>query len=166
LLPRGIDGLNIRQHGDFHLGQMLIVKDDIFITGFEGEPPRPDDERRRKAPAARDVASLIRSIDYAATSAIERARRVVQDDHGRLGAALDVWRDRATNEFLAAYRETIALQGLWPSDPAAAEGLLTFFLLEKAFFEIEYELSYRPDWLRVPLTGMIRMLSQQSPEAS
>ena len=166
LLPRGIDGLSIRQHGDFHLGQMLIVKDDIFITGFEGEPGRPIGERRRKSPAARDVASLIRSIDYAATAAIERARRVVQDDHGRLGAALDVWRDRATSEFLTAYRETIAPQRLWPSDPVAAEGLLTFFLLEKAFCEIEYELSYRPDWLRVPLTGMIRMLSQQSPEAS
>jgi maltose alpha-D-glucosyltransferase/alpha-amylase len=166
LLPRGIDGLNIRHHGDFHLGQMLIVKDDIFITDFEGEPRRPINERRRKAPAARDVASLIRSIDYAATSALERARKVAQDDHGRLGAALDTWRDRATSEFLSAYRETIAHQHLWPSDPAAADGLLTFFLLEKAFYEIEYELSYRPDWLRVPLTGMIRMLSQQSPEAS
>ncbi|SHK83612.1 maltokinase [Bradyrhizobium lablabi] len=166
LLPRGIDGLNIRQHGDFHLGQMLIVKDDIFITDFEGEPRRPINERRRKAPAARDVASLIRSIDYAATSALERARKMAQDDQGRLGAALDVWRDRATGEFLSAYRETIAHQRLWPSDPAAAEGLLTFFLLEKAFYEIEYELSYRPDWLRVPLTGMIRMLSQPSPEAS
>jgi len=166
LLPHGIDGLNIRQHGDFHLGQMLIVKDDIFITDFEGEPRRPISERRRKAPAARDVASLIRSIDYAATSALERARKVAQDDDGRLGAALDAWHDRATSEFLSAYRETIAHQRLWPSDPAAAEGLLTFFLLEKAFYEIEYELSYRPEWLRVPLTGMIRMLLQQSPEAS
>ncbi len=91
---------------------------------------------------------------------------MAQDDQGRLGAALDVWRDRATSEFLSAYRETIAHQRLWPSDPTAAEGLLTFFLLEKAFYEIEYELSYRPDWLRVPLTGMIRMLSQQFLEAS
>ena len=91
---------------------------------------------------------------------------MAQDDHGRLSAALDAWRDRATSEFLSAYRETIAHHRLWPSDAAAAEGLLTFFLLEKAFYEIEYELSYRPDWLRVPLTGMIRMLSQQSPEAS
>jgi maltose alpha-D-glucosyltransferase/alpha-amylase len=166
LLPRGTDGLNIRHHGDFHLGQMLIVKDDIFITDFDGEPRRPINERRRKAPAARDVASLIRSIDYAATSALERARKLPHEDHGRLGVALDAWRDRATSEFLSAYRETIAHQRLWPSDAVAAGGLLTFFLLEKAFYEIEYELSYRPDWLRVPLTGMIRMLLQQSPEAS
>jgi maltose alpha-D-glucosyltransferase / alpha-amylase len=55
---------------------------------------------------------------------------------------------------------------LWPADPLAARRMLDFFLLEKAFYEIEYELAYRPDWLRVPLTGMIRMLSQQSPEAS
>ena len=96
LLPRGIDGLNIRHHGDFHLGQMLIVKDDIFIIDFEGEPRRPIAERRRKAPAARDVAGLIRSIDYSATSALERALKVAHDEHGRLGAALDAWRDRAT----------------------------------------------------------------------
>jgi maltose alpha-D-glucosyltransferase/alpha-amylase len=166
LLPRGVDGLNIRHHGDLHLGQMLIVKDDIFIIDFEGEPRRSIAERRRKAPAARDVASLIRSIDYSATSALERSLKLAHDEHGRLSAALDTWRDRATGEFLSAYRETMAHQQLWPSDPRAAEGLLTFFLLEKAFYEIEYELSYRPDWLRVPLTGMIRMLSQQSLEAS
>ena len=89
LLPRGIDGLNIRQHGDFHLGQMLIVKDDIFIIDFEGEPRRSVAERRRKAPAARDVASLIRSIDYSATSALERSLELAHDEHGRLSAALD-----------------------------------------------------------------------------
>src|SRR5258708_15208898 len=73
LLPEDIDGLNIRHHGDFHLGQILIVKDDIFIIDFEGEPRRTLDERRQKAPAARDVAGLIRSIDYSATAALERA---------------------------------------------------------------------------------------------
>ena len=84
LLPPDIDGLNIRHHGDFHLGQMLIVKDDIFIIDFEGEPRRPLAERRRKAPAARDVAGLIRSIDYSATAALERALKVAPDEHGKL----------------------------------------------------------------------------------
>ena len=84
LLPRGIDSLNIRHHGDFHLGQMLIVKDDIFIIDFEGEPRRPHGERRRKAPAARDVAGLIRSIDYSATAALQRALKVAPDELGRL----------------------------------------------------------------------------------
>ncbi len=114
LLPAIIDGLNIRHHGDFHLGQILIVKDDVFIIDFEGEPRRSLVERRRKAPAARDVAGLIRSIDYSATAALERALKIAPDEHGKLAAALAEWRDRATNAFLAAYRETMAHQGLWP----------------------------------------------------
>ena len=77
------------------------------------------------------------------------------------------WRDRATREFLSAYREDHRpISGSGHPTPRRPSGLLTFFLLEKAFYEIEYELSYRPDWLRVPLTGMIRMLSQPSLEAS
>jgi maltose alpha-D-glucosyltransferase/alpha-amylase len=166
LLPSTIDGLNIRHHGDFHLGQMLIVRDDIFIIDFEGEPRRPLAERRRKAPAARDVAGLIRSIDYSATAALDRALRVAPDEQGRLGAALGEWRDRAVAAFLAAYRETMAGQPLWPADPQAADGLLNFFLLEKAFYEIEYELAHRPDWLRFPLKGVLRILSQEPNEAS
>jgi maltose alpha-D-glucosyltransferase / alpha-amylase len=166
VLPRQIDGLNIRHHGDFHLGQILIVKDDIFIIDFEGEPRRTIAERRRKAPAARDVAGLIRSIDYSTTAALERALKVAHDEHGKLAVALGEWRDRATDAFLAAYRETMVNQRLWPTDPKTAEGILNFFLLEKTFYEIEYELSHRPDWLRVPLTGMLRILSQQPYEAS
>jgi maltose alpha-D-glucosyltransferase / alpha-amylase len=166
LLPREIDGLNIRHHGDFHLGQMLIVKDDIFIIDFEGEPRRTLAERRRKAPAARDVAGLIRSIDYSTTAAVERALKVPTDEHGKLALALGEWRDRAAAAFLAAYRETMANQRLWPPDPAAAERMLNFFLLEKAFYEIDYELAHRPDWLRVPLTGMLRILAQQPHEAA
>lgn len=166
LLPQKADGLNIRHHGDFHLGQMLIVKDDIFIVDFDGESRRPIAERRRKAPAARDVASLIRSIDYSTTAALERALKVAQDEQGRLGAALADWRDRATAAFLTAYRETMVNQRLWPAGPDAADGILNFFLLEKACYEVEYELSYRPDWLRTALTGMLRILSQQSLEAS
>ena len=161
LLPDPAQILNIRHHGDFHLGQMLIAKDDIFIIDFEGEPRRTLEERRRKAPAARDVAGLIRSIDYSTTAALERALKVTSDEQGKLGAALNTWRDRATETFLGAYREAIGQARLWPGDPAAAGRLLNFFLLEKAIYEIEYELAHRPDWLRVPLTGALRILSQQ-----
>jgi maltose alpha-D-glucosyltransferase / alpha-amylase len=166
LLPRSIDGLNIRHHGDFHLGQTLIVKDDIFIIDFEGEPRRPLEERRRKAPAARDVAGLIRSIDYSVTAALERAQRISPDERGRLSAALADWRDRSSDSFLAGYREAMTNQQLWPADSHAATDLLNFFLLEKAFYEIEYELSHRPDWLRVPLTGLLRILSEPASVAS
>ncbi len=165
LLPHDVDGLNIRHHGDFNLGQTLIAKDDIFIIGFEGQPHRPLAERRRKAPAARDVASLIRSIDYSATAALERALRVAPDEQGKLAAALAEWRDRAAATFLAAYREAMTDRRLWPADPQATERMLNFFLVERALCEIEYELNHRPDWLRVPLTGMLQLLSQPSEAA-
>ena len=166
LLPRNIESLNIRHHGDFHLGQMLIVKDDICIIDFEGEPRRPLAERRRKAPAARDVAGLIRSIDYSVTAALERALKVSPDEHGKLARALAHWRDGSADAFLAGYHEAMTNQRLWPADPRAATDLLNFFLLEKAFYEIEYELAHRPDWLRVPLMGMLRILSEPVNEAS
>ncbi|PDT73726.1 maltose alpha-D-glucosyltransferase [Bradyrhizobium sp. C9] len=164
LLPRETDGLSIRHHGDLHLGQLLVVKDDVFIIDFDGGPGRTIAERRRKAPAARDVAGLIRSIDYAATAALERALKVAPDESGRLSLALAEWRDQAADTLLAAYRETVAGQRLWPTEARAADRLLNFFLLEKAFYEIEYELANRPDWLRVPLTGLLRLLAQQPHE--
>ena len=153
-MPADIDGLKIRHHGDFHLGQMLIVKDDIFIIDFEGEPRRPLAERRRKAPAARDVAGLIRSIDYSATAALDRALKVAPDEHGKL--AQRSWNGATARSatFLAAYREAMTDQRA-VAEPIQQprRQLLDFFLLEKAFYEIEYELTHRPDWLRVPLTG-------------
>jgi maltose alpha-D-glucosyltransferase/alpha-amylase len=166
LLPENVAALKIRLHGDFHLGQMLIVKDDIFIIDFEGEPRRPLDERRRKAPAARDVAGLVRSIDYSATAALERALKIAPDENGKLSAALDAWRNRSAAAFLGAYRETMTDARLWPADAGTAEAMLNFFLLEKVFYEIEYELAYRPEWLRVPLTGALHILSQQSKEVA
>jgi maltose alpha-D-glucosyltransferase/alpha-amylase len=163
LLSGSLDTMQIRHHGDLHLGQILIVKDDVFIIDFEGEPRRTLAERRRKAQAARDVAGLIRSIDYSATAALERALKLAPDEHGRLAPALDRWREQSVEAFLAAYREALGDTRLWPPDPDAAMRLLDFFLLEKAFYEISYELAHRPDWLRVPLAGTWRILSR--PEA-
>ena len=153
LLPPDIDGLNIRHHGDFHLGQMLIVKDDIFIIDFEGEPRRPLEARRRKAPAARDVAGLIRSIDYSATAALERALKVAPDEHGKLAAALAEWRDRVGGGVSRRLSREHDRSASVAGRSAGRRAMLDFFLLEKAFYEIEYELAHRPDWLRVPLTG-------------
>ena len=80
--------------------------------------------------------------------------------------ALADWRDRATAAFLAAYREAMTNPRLWPTDRHAADQMLNFFLVEKAVYEIEYEMAHRPDWLRVPLTGLLRILSQSPSEAS
>ena len=160
LLPETIDAVKIRHHGDFHLGQMLIVKDDVSIIDFEGEPRRSLAARRRKAPAARDVASLIRSIDYSATAALERALKSASDEHGKLAHALEDWREHSVAAFMSAYRSSLSDTRLWPQSVEAADRLLDFFLLEKAFYEIEYELAHRPDWLRVPLAGTWRILSR------
>ncbi len=158
LMPRKSDFFKIRHHGDFHLGQTLIVKDDIYIIDFEGEPRRSIAQRRQRAPAARDVAGLIRSIDYSATAALERALKVAPDESGKLASALNAWRERSTKTFLDTYFSTLSSTSLWPPDIAAADRLLTFFLLEKVFYEIEYELAHRPEWLRVPLAGALKLL--------
>jgi maltose alpha-D-glucosyltransferase/alpha-amylase len=160
LLPETVDAMKIRHHGDFHLGQTLIVKDDVSIIDFEGEPRRSIEDRRRKAPAARDVAGLIRSIDYSATAALERALKSAPDEHGKLARALEGWREHSASAFMSAYRSCLTDARLWPQSLEAADRLLDFFLLEKAFYEIEYELAHRPDWLRVPLAGTWRILSR------
>ena len=160
LLPTNVVAQKIRHHGDFHLGQMLIAKDDVFIIDFEGEPRRSLAERRRKVPAARDVAGLIRSLDYSVMAALSRTQEAGADEAGRLGATLERWRDQSITAFLAAYRETIDGSPVWPPDQVSADKLLKFFLLEKALYEVEYELAYRPNWLRVPLRGTIQILLQ------
>ncbi|MBV8924726.1 MAG: maltose alpha-D-glucosyltransferase [Bradyrhizobium sp.] len=162
LLPTDIGGLNIRSHGDFRLEQILIVKDDIFIIGFEGDLGLPLAERRRKAPAARDIAAMVRSIDYSVAAALDRAPKVAPDEQGKLATALGEWRDRATEAFLAAYRESMTNTRLWPADLHATDAMVNFFSLEKAVREIEYELAHRPDWLRLPLAGLLRLLEAAS----
>ncbi len=158
LLPHDVDGLNIRLHGDFHLGQILIVKDDIFIVDFDGDERLSLTERRRKAPPARDIAGFLRSIDCSVRMALERASRTAPDDHGRLAAALSDWRDQAAAAFLAGYREIKANQRLWPADPHTVDAMLRFFMLEKAVAETEYELAHRPDWLRIALNNLLHAL--------
>jgi maltose alpha-D-glucosyltransferase / alpha-amylase len=158
LFPDSLQLSKIRHHGDFHLGQILIVKDDISIIDFEGEPRRAIEERRRKGPAARDVAGLIRSIDYSATAALRRALNSAPDPQDRIARALDRWRDSAVGAFLGTYRQTLTDARLWPASHDDADRLLDFFLLQKVFYEIGYELAHRPDWVWVPLAGARRIL--------
>jgi maltose alpha-D-glucosyltransferase/alpha-amylase len=166
LMPPRAQGLNLRLHGDLQLGKLLIVKDDIFITGFEGDLRLPIDERRRKAPAARDVASLIWSIEASSHAARERALHFAPDEQGKLGAALTEWVDRATAAFLAAYRELMTESPIWPADPLAAQRVLDFFQLEKAFEVLEAELVQRPEGALATLARVLRMLSEPAREAA
>ena len=159
LLSPSIEAVKARHHGDFHLGQILVVKEDAFILDFEGEPGRSLQDRRAKAPAARDVAGLIRSIDYSTTAALINATHLTPEDRAILDPKLQVWRTKATEEFWNACRQATD-PALWPSEPADAQRLLDFFLLEKAFYEMEYELLNRPAWLHVPLAGTWRILAR------
>ncbi len=164
LLPPDIGGSNIRLHGDFHLRRLLIVKDDIFIAGFDGDQNRPLEERRRKAPPARDLAGLIRSIEQSVAAAYDRVLPLSPDEHSRLAEALTVWGARAAGTFLASYQEAMINARLWPADPHATDALVNFFLLERMLGEIEDALVNRPDWLRIPLNALLRTLSETASE--
>jgi maltose alpha-D-glucosyltransferase/alpha-amylase len=165
LLPAEIDADKIRHHGDLHLGQILIVKDDAFIIDFEGEPHRTPSERICRAPSARDVAGLIRSLDYAATAALLRIVKPPPEESARLDAFLDQWRAEAGRAFFAGVRETVGQTRLWPQDEEAARRLLRFFVAEKAIYEIGYELANRPDWIAVPAAGAFRALFGRDEDA-
>ena len=135
-----------RVHGDFHLGQVLVVQSDAFIIDFEGEPARTMEQRRAKSCPMRDVAGLLRSFDYAAASgAAGRAATSAFADARRDTLLVD-FRARACAEFLEAYR---AVQ----PDTDGTAALLDLFLLEKAAYEIRYEVANRPAWLPIPLGG-------------
>jgi maltose alpha-D-glucosyltransferase/alpha-amylase len=155
------DGLKIRHHGDFHLGQLLIAKDDIYILDFEGEPRRSLAERRAKAPPARDVAGLLRSIDYAVSAAIDHAGDLKPDERVALTQRLRGWAERMGAAYWESYRETLGDNRLWPADAAQTQGLLDLFLFEKALYEIEYELTNRPAWAHIPLEATLRILQQR-----
>jgi trehalose synthase-fused probable maltokinase len=142
----GSFGKTIRTHGDFHLGQTLWAEDWVILD-FEGEPARSLPERRRKRSPLRDVAGMLRSFAYA-VSAVEILRGAV---------APEGWEGRARAEFLAGYRET-ADPTLLPAGDAAFDRLLTVFELEKAVYELRYELNNRPEWIHIPVAGILRML--------
>jgi maltokinase len=147
----GALGRVIRHHGDFHLGQTLWAGDDWVIIDFEGEPARPLPERRRKRSPLRDVAGILRSFAYAA-SALPMLRGVDPPPD---------FEQRARSEFLAGYRETVD-QMLVPSG-SSFDKLLAVFELEKAVYELRYEMNNRPQWVSIPVAGIVRMLAEEVP---
>ncbi|HMJ41757.1 MAG TPA: maltose alpha-D-glucosyltransferase [Pseudolabrys sp.] len=155
------DGLKTRHHGDFHLGQILIAKDDAYILDFEGEPRRSLDDRRRKAPPARDVAGFIRSIDYAISAAMDRGPNLSPEDRATLVKQIRIWGDRLTAAYWESYQATLGDAPLWPTDEVQLRQLLDLFLLEKAFYEVEYEITNRPSWVHIPLEATLRILEQR-----
>ncbi|PWB60445.1 MAG: alpha-amylase, partial [Bradyrhizobiaceae bacterium] len=156
-IPPSVGGMKIRIHGDYHLGQVMVAQNDFYIIDFEGEPRRPIAERRAKDAALRDVAGMLRSFDYAARAALD-AVQPQPDRMSELERLVEVWRDLASARFLQGYLETVAGSPAHPADPAAADALLRLFVLEKALYEIQYELANRPAWAAIPLRGAVQLL--------
>ena len=153
----GVGGRAIRTHGDYHLGQTLhrarggrAGESDWVIIDFEGEPARPLFERRQKRSPLRDVAGMLRSFAYAASAA----------EIMRGAAAPSDFEERARTRFLEHYFSTID-PALLPGGEAAIWALLSIFELEKAVYELQYELDNRPDWLPIPVAGIVRLLESE-----
>jgi maltose alpha-D-glucosyltransferase / alpha-amylase len=157
--------LKTRLHGDLHLGQVLVVERDFYVIDFEGEPSRGLPERRRKSSALRDVAGMARSFDYAAWAAAFRLKE-------KMPAAAEVglsdalaWRDAALAHFLDGYRRELGDCGIWPARDEDGWRLLDLFVLEKACYEICYEAANRPQWITIPLAGIVALLEDQPDES-
>ena len=150
--------MKTRFHGDFHLGQVLVITDDFMIVDFEGEPGREAAVRRRKSSPLRDVAGMLRSINYAAVAGVRGLATDRAEDTRALEPLAQDWERRSAAAFLEGYRTTIAGCASYPSEPDQAQRLLELFVLEKAFYEISYELANRPSWLRIPLEGIRAIL--------
>lgn len=155
-------GWRTRCHGDYHLGQVLLADDAWWILDFEGEPVRSLAERRSKESPLKDVAGMLRSFDYAAQVAFRTAcaapEQVGATAVERLTAAAGAWRAATSAAFLQAYRAELPRSA--PPQPTAFAGLLDFYLLEKAAYELDYELRFRPQWAAVPLCGLARLVGE------
>jgi len=148
----------IRCHGDYHLGQVLVTADDFVIIDFEGEPSRSLAERRKKLLAARDVAGMIRSFHYASCTAATHAKQTAPHAALQAEAWTQAWFHGMGVAFLRAYLELATGTVFVPAAIAVQERLLDACLLEKAIYELRYELNNRPDWVYLPLTALLQLL--------
>jgi len=146
----------IRIHADYHLGQVLVTGDDFAIIDFEGEPLLSIPERRRRRPALKDVAGMVRSFHYAANAQLLLNEATYANrDQGELTARADAWFQTVSAAYLDAYYATCGDASFLPAAPEDRKLLLDLFVLEKAIYEVAYELNSRPAWLGVPLGGVL-----------
>ncbi|MBV9083493.1 MAG: putative maltokinase [Acidobacteriaceae bacterium] len=157
-----ITAMRIRQHGDYHLGQVLYTGDDFVIIDFEGEPARPLAERRSKTLAMRDVAGMIRSFSYAGYAALfGQVEGVPSDVHTKTAVEswASFWAAWVSATFLRAYFEQAAKLPFVSESAEERRMLFDAFVLQKALYELAYELNNRPDWLPIPLRGILSLTS-------
>jgi len=162
---RSLRATKTRFHGDLHLGQVLVVRDDFLVIDFEGEPGRPFEQRRRKHSALRDVAGMLRSFDYARAVALERAIARKPEAADRLVPGLYAWLGATRGAFQSGYLLGVDGASCVPRSHRDFSRLVRFFELEKALYELRYELAHRPAWVGVPLEGILGILANKlSPE--
>jgi maltose alpha-D-glucosyltransferase/alpha-amylase len=163
LPAEGSNLIKIRVHGDYHLGQVLWAENDFVILDFEGEPGRTMTERRAKKSPLRDVAGMLRSFDYAAYSELLTFSHDDSESFDRLEPWAQIWRTWTSAAFLREYRRAVTPAGLLPTDRDTTGWLLDLYILEKTLFELQYELNYRPDWVTIPLLGVLQLVREASP---
>jgi maltose alpha-D-glucosyltransferase/alpha-amylase len=148
----------IRVHGDYHLGQVLWAEGDFYILDFEGEPARALEVRREKQSPLRDVAGMVRSFSYAAFAALFAHASARPAEFARTEPWARIWQTWATAAFLRGYFRRAEGAMFLPVESSHRAALLRFFMLEKALYELNYELINRPDWVRIPLWGILDLL--------
>ena len=154
-----IRAIKSRIHGDLHLGQILIARDDVMIVDFEGEPLRSLDERRMKASPTADVAGMLRSYAYAAATA---SRTEARPGSRRTAEIARLWQNLVSTTFHAAYEEGTRGTPVFIEDERTRHLLLNLHLLRKALYEIGYEASHRPDWIDIPVRGVLDIIGEVS----
>ncbi|WP_419728782.1 maltose alpha-D-glucosyltransferase [Lichenicola sp.] len=154
LAATGTGSLRTRVHGDFHLGQVLVVGGDAYLIDFEGEPAKSMEQRRSHSSGLRDVAGMLRSFDYAGATATSRLHSQSDRVNDRRERLVERFRTSAGADFLEAYREVLEASANPWVRREAEQSLLDLFLLEKAAYEIRYEADNRPDWIDIPLAGL------------
>ena len=157
-LSRRLTTTRIRVHGDYHLGQVLYTGHDFVIIDFEGEPTRTLYERRLKRLALRDVAGMLRSFDYAAHVALQ-SDQIDATARPRLVGWGDFWSTCVSAAFLKSYLATAGKASFVPQTPDDLDLQLTTMLLEKALYELRYEMNVRPDWVHIPLRGILEVVT-------
>ncbi|MBT9329496.1 maltose alpha-D-glucosyltransferase [Paracidobacterium acidisoli] len=150
-------GKRTRVHGDYHLGQVLRVKSDFVILDFEGEPARSLAERRAKHSPLKDVAGMLRSFSYAAYAALIKYTTRRPEDFHQLEPWARLWEISISAEFLRGYRQVPDHAAVCPQSAEDFDVLLETYLMDKALYELEYELNNRPAWIHIPLAGILSL---------
>jgi maltose alpha-D-glucosyltransferase/alpha-amylase len=153
-----IETVKVRIHGDYHLGQVLFTGNDFMILDFEGEPARSLSERKIKRSVYRDLAGMLRSFDYAASNVLMLNQSIRPEDRKKLEPWAELWSYHMGRHFIDLYTKHTTGKELIPDEARQRELLLRSYLMNKAIYELNYELNNRPEWLPIPMNGILRLI--------